>query len=79
MHLVLEVQQGTEIILIPFLDHKDTHLYTLIIHPNATYEVKIDNQQVAAGDLEDDWAFLPPRKIKDPYAQKPRKWMNVCK
>uniref|UniRef100_A0A4X1WAQ6 Calreticulin n=1 Tax=Sus scrofa TaxID=9823 RepID=A0A4X1WAQ6_PIG len=57
----------------------NTHLYTLIIHPNATYEVKIDNQQVAAGDLEDDWAFLPPRKIKDPYAQKPRKWMNVCK
>ncbi|XFF75749.1 hypothetical protein AB1E18_001968 [Capra hircus] len=28
---------------------------------------KIDNKQVEAGDLEDDWAFLPPRKIKDPY------------
>ncbi|KAJ8779620.1 hypothetical protein J1605_012504 [Eschrichtius robustus] len=54
--------------------NKDTHLYTLIIHPNATYEVKIDNQQVAAGDLEDNWDFLPPRKIKDPYARKPRKW-----
>ncbi|KAI4580140.1 hypothetical protein MJT46_001508 [Ovis ammon polii x Ovis aries] len=35
---------------------------------------KIDNKQVKAGDLEDNWAFLPPRKIKDPYAQKPRKW-----
>uniref|UniRef100_G3THW4 Calreticulin n=1 Tax=Loxodonta africana TaxID=9785 RepID=G3THW4_LOXAF len=54
--------------------NKDTHLYTLIIRPNATYEVKIDNKQVAAGGLEDDWDFLPPRKIKDPYAQKPRKW-----
>uniref|UniRef100_A0A8D2D7M6 Calreticulin n=1 Tax=Sciurus vulgaris TaxID=55149 RepID=A0A8D2D7M6_SCIVU len=52
----------------------NTHLYTLIIRPNATYEVKIDNQQVAAGELEDDWQFLPPRKIKDPYARKPRKW-----
>lgn len=38
------------------------------------YEVKIDNKQVAAGDLEEDWNFLPPRKIKDLYAQKPRKW-----
>ncbi|XP_012922692.1 calreticulin-like [Heterocephalus glaber] len=54
--------------------NKDTHLYTLIIHPNATYAVKIDNEQVTAGGLEDDWAFLPPRKIKDPYARKPRKW-----
>ncbi|XP_010608718.1 calreticulin-like [Fukomys damarensis] len=54
--------------------NKDTHLYTLIIHPNATYVVKIDNEQVTAGELEDDWDFLPPRKIKDPYARKPRKW-----
>ncbi|XP_073645986.1 calreticulin-like isoform X1 [Tursiops truncatus] len=54
--------------------NKDTHLYTLIIRPDATYEVKIDNQQVAAGDLEDDWDFLPPRKIKAPYTRKPRKW-----
>uniref|UniRef100_A0A8C6DEJ4 Uncharacterized protein n=1 Tax=Moschus moschiferus TaxID=68415 RepID=A0A8C6DEJ4_MOSMO len=52
----------------------NTHLHTLIIRPSATYEVKIDNKQVAAGDLEDNWAFLPPRKIKDPYARKPRKW-----
>ncbi|TKC49978.1 hypothetical protein EI555_010460 [Monodon monoceros] len=54
--------------------NKDTHLYALIIRPNATYEVKIDNWQVAAGDLEDNWDFLPPRKIKAPYARKPRKW-----
>lgn len=60
--------------LFPFQINKDTHLYTLIIRPNATYEDKIDNKQVAAGDLEEDWNFLPPRKIKDPYARKPRKW-----
>ncbi|XP_028746240.1 calreticulin-like [Peromyscus leucopus] len=54
--------------------NKDTHLYTLILRPNATYEVKIDNEKVTTGGLEDDWDFLPPRKIKDPYARKPRKW-----
>lgn len=54
--------------------NKDTHLYTLILHPNATYDVKIDNEKVTSGGLEDDWDFLPPKKIKDPYARKPRKW-----
>ncbi|EPY84492.1 hypothetical protein CB1_000472012 [Camelus ferus] len=54
--------------------NKDTHLYTLIIRLNATYEVKIDNQQVASWGLEDDRDFLPPRWIKDPYACKARKW-----
>lgn len=29
---------------------------------------------MAAGNLKEDWDFLPPRKIKDPYAWKPRKW-----
>ncbi|XP_068948853.1 calreticulin-like [Petaurus breviceps papuanus] len=54
--------------------NKDTHLYTLILRPDCTYGVKIDNQLVAVGALEDDWDFLPPKRIKDPYARKPRKW-----
>ncbi|KAG8436912.1 hypothetical protein GDO86_007847 [Hymenochirus boettgeri] len=51
-----------------------THLYTLIIRPNNTYEVKIDNEKVENGTLEEDWDFLPPRKIKDPNATKPLDW-----
>ncbi|OCT85008.1 calreticulin [Xenopus laevis] len=51
-----------------------THLYTLIIRPNNTYEVKIDNENVENGTLEDNWDFLPPRKIKDPNATKPLDW-----
>ncbi|XP_028902659.1 calreticulin [Ornithorhynchus anatinus] len=54
--------------------NKLTHLYTLIIRPNATYAVKIDNQLVTSGSLEEDWDFLPPKRIKDPHARKPRKW-----
>ena len=41
-----------------------THLYTLIVHPDNTYEVKIDNEKVESGELEADWDFLPPKKIK---------------
>merc|ERR1712142_1188585 len=51
-----------------------THLYTLIVKPDNTYEVRIDNEKVESGDLESDWDFLPPKKIKDPDAKKPEDW-----
>lgn len=51
-----------------------THLYTLIVHPDNTYEVLIDNEKVESGELESDWEFLPPKKIKDPAAKKPEDW-----
>lgn len=42
-----------------------THLYTLIIKPNNTYIVKIDNKIERSGKLEEDFDFLPPRKNLD--------------
>ncbi|XP_033115135.1 calreticulin-like [Anneissia japonica] len=55
-------------------DDEFTHLYTLIVKPDNTYEVRIDNKKVESGGLEDDWDFLPPKKIKDPEASKPDDW-----
>ena len=60
-------------------DDEFTHLYTLIVRPDNTYEVKIDNSQVESGSLEDDWDFLPPKKIKDPDAAKPEDWDDRAK
>lgn len=51
-----------------------THFYTLIVNPDNTYEVLIDNEKVESGNLEDDWEFLPPKQIKDPEAKKPEDW-----
>jgi calreticulin len=51
-----------------------THFYTLIVQPDNTYEVLIDNEKVESGSLEDDWDFLPPKKVKDPEAKKPEDW-----
>merc|ERR1712018_1129766 len=48
-----------------------THLYTLIVKPDNTYEVLIDNEKAESGSLEEDWDMLPPKKIKDPEAKKP--------
>ncbi|MFT7798690.1 calreticulin-3 [Arapaima gigas] len=60
-------------------DDELTHLYTLILRPDQTYEVKIDNEKVESGSLEDDWDFLPPKKIKDPEAIKPEDWDDRAK
>lgn len=51
-----------------------THFYTLIVQPDNTFEVLIDNEKVESGNLEDNWEFLPPKKIKDPEAKKPEDW-----
>merc|ERR1712216_348224 len=51
-----------------------THVYTLIVHPNNTYAVLVDNEVRESGDLEDHWDFLPPREIRDPEASKPEDW-----
>jgi calreticulin len=51
-----------------------THTYTLILEPDQTYSVLIDGEKIQSGNLEEDWNFLPPKKIKDPEAKKPEDW-----
>lgn len=60
-------------------DDEFTHLYTLILKPDNTYEVRIDGSKVESGELEADWDFLPPKKIKDPEAKKPEDWDDKAK
>jgi len=56
-----------------------THVYTLIVHPDNTYEVRIDNKKVQSGSLFEDWDFLPSKTIKDPNAKKPADWVDAEK
>ena len=60
-------------------DDEFTHLYTLILKPDNTYIVKIDNEKVESGELEADWDFLAPKMIKDPSASKPDDWEDNAK
>jgi len=53
-----------------------THLYTLKLHPDNTYEVEIDGAEVAKGSLAEDWDMLPPKQIPDPKASKPADWVD---
>ncbi|KAJ3096489.1 hypothetical protein HDU97_005871 [Phlyctochytrium planicorne] len=56
-----------------------THQYTLIIKPDQTYQVLLDDKEEAAGSLLEDWDLLPPKKIKDPKASKPADWVDNAK
>jgi len=58
---------------------KLTHVYTLIVRPDNTYEVRIDGKKVEGGSLTDDWDFLAPKTIKDPEASKPADWVDDAK
>ncbi|KAK1277886.1 Calreticulin-1 [Acorus gramineus] len=51
-----------------------THVYTLVVRPDATYSILVDNEEKQSGSLYEDWDILPPRKIKDPSAKRPVDW-----
>merc|ERR1711977_597051 len=53
-----------------------SHLYTLIVKPDGTYEVQIDQNKVDSGKLEDGWDFLEPKQIRDPEEKKPTDWVD---
>jgi len=62
---------------IPAKFDETTHLYTLIVNPDQTYEVRIDDAKVESGNLADDWDFLPPKEINDPSKSKPADWVDL--
>jgi len=64
---------------IPCESDQLSHVYTLIVHPDNTYEVRIDGNKKESGSLVDDWDILPPKKIKDPSKSKPSDWVDAPK
>lgn len=64
LYYLVSVQITNQVGLKLLQDDVYTHLYTLIVKSDNTYEVRIDNEKVESGDLESDWDFLPPKKIK---------------
>jgi len=53
-----------------------THVYTLIVKPDNTYQVLIDNKEVESGSLAEDWDMLPAKEILDPNQSKPKDWVD---
>jgi len=57
-------------------DDKFTHVYTLIVNPDNTYEVRIDGEKKQSGEMKEDWSFEKPKEIKDPDQSKPEDWVD---
>lgn len=55
---------------------KLSHLYTLVLRPDNTFEVFVDNKSVRSGKLDDEFDFLPAKEIKDPDQKKPEDWVE---
>jgi calreticulin len=53
-----------------------THVFTLIVTADGTYEVLVDGERKEGGRLEDDFDFLAPKMIKDPSVSKPADWVD---
>ncbi|KAJ8727194.1 hypothetical protein PYW08_015591 [Mythimna loreyi] len=55
---------------------KEPHLYTLIVRPDNSFSILIDNKEVNAGSLLEDFtpAVNPPEEIDDPDDKKPEDW-----
>ena len=57
-------------------DDKLTHVYTVAVHADNTYEFFIDQEKKESGKLEEDWKFLAPQEIDDPEDKKPAEWVD---
>jgi len=51
-----------------------THVYTLVLKPDNSYEVLVDLASKHNGTLYEDFDILPAKTIKDPKAVKPEDW-----
>jgi len=57
-------------------DPGTSHLYRLVVKPDNTVRVEIDEEQVYEGSLKEDWEMLAPKEIKDPEDKKPSDWVD---
>ncbi|XP_043970994.1 calmegin [Gambusia affinis] len=64
-----------------FYTDKKTHLYTLVLNPDNSYEMFIDQSSVSRGNLLYDMVppVNPPKEIDDPNDSKPDDWDERAK
>lgn len=60
---------------------KNTQLYTLIVNPDNTYSIKVNNEEVKTGSLLEDFkpAVNPEAEIDDPKDTKPEDWVEQAR
>jgi hypothetical protein len=60
---------------------KTTSLYTLIVKPDQSFELKVDGESVRNGTLLEDFtpSVNPDEEIDDPNDTKPEEWVDEAR
>merc|ERR1719337_405809 len=53
-----------------------SHVYRVVIKPDNTVKVEIDQEKVYEGSLKEDWEVLAAKEISDPDDKKPEDWAD---
>merc|ERR1712160_27898 len=53
-----------------------SHLYRLVVKPDNTVRVEVDEESIYEGSLKEDWELLNAKEILDPDDKKPSDWAD---
>merc|ERR1711903_22561 len=79
-HLIFNYD-GKNVLKKADLDYKQegegtSHLYRMILKPDNTVRVEIDEEKIYEGSIKEDWEVLKPKTIADPEDKKPSDWVE---
>merc|ERR1712186_131236 len=57
-------------------DEGTSHLYRMVLKPDNTVRVEIDEDKIYEGSIKEDWELLKPKEIADPADKKPDDWVD---
>ncbi len=59
---------------------KRTHMYTLVVRPDNSFEILIDGESAKKGSLLEDFEppVNPPKEVDDPTDSKPSTWVDLA-
>merc|ERR1711879_1095 len=77
-HLIFSYK-GKNVLKKSDLDYKQegegtSHLYRMVLKPDNTVRVEIDEEKIYEGSIKEDWEVLKPKTIADPEDKKPDDW-----
>merc|ERR1711988_787017 len=53
-----------------------SHVYRMVLKPDNTVRVEIDEEKIYEGSIKEDWEVLKPKEIPDPDDKKPEDWVD---
>ncbi|CAE8709607.1 unnamed protein product [Polarella glacialis] len=53
-----------------------SHIYRLVVKPDNTVRVEIDQEKIYEGSMKEDWELLAAKEISDPDDKKPSEWAD---